>query len=214
MYSLHARTQIQYPHSSCTPTTNTLVTDYIDHSCYLTTLKINWNHRTFGGRWPSVSPAWYRSKWPGPSSSKDWVKSRETSVESVLRPRFELQTFRIQVRSITVELTRLLEADSGWAGHESLCGPVLPSFAKIGPVMWMVLLVDWKMASIIVPFQAMNACRGWEVQIHLFLTSFSGEVIPTRCNNCVYSSQWLYSTCFGWQFHPSSGVQCCIWPFR
>jgi len=30
------------------------------------------------------------------------------------------------------------------------------------------------------------------------------EIIPTRCNNCVYSSQWLYSTCFGWQFHPSS----------
>ena len=42
----------------------------------------------------------------------------------------------------------------------------------------------------------------------------SSEIIPTRCNNCVYSSQWLYSTCFGWQFHPSSGVQCCIWPFR
>ena len=42
----------------------------------------------------------------------------------------------------------------------------------------------------------------------------SSEIIPTRCNNCVYSLQWLYSTCFGWQFHPSSGVQCCIWPFR
>ena len=34
----------------------------------------------------------------------------------------------------------------------------------------------------------------------------SGEINPTRCNNCVYSSQWLYSTCFGWQFHPSSVV--------
>ena len=22
----------------------------------------------------------------------------------------------------------------------------------------------------------------------------SSEIIPTRCNNCVYSSQWLYST--------------------
>ena len=42
----------------------------------------------------------------------------------------------------------------------------------------------------------------------------NSEINPTRCNNCVYSSQWLYSTCFGWQFHPSSGVQCCIWPFR
>ena len=42
----------------------------------------------------------------------------------------------------------------------------------------------------------------------------NSEIIPTRCNNCVYSSQWLYSTCFGWQFHPSSGVQCCIWPLR
>ena len=38
----------------------------------------------------------------------------------------------------------------------------------------------------------------------------NSEIIPTRCNNCVYSSQWLYSTCFGLQFHPSSGVQCCI----
>ena len=42
----------------------------------------------------------------------------------------------------------------------------------------------------------------------------NSEIIPTRCNNCVYSSQWLYSTCFGRQFHPSSGVQCCIGPFR
>ena len=25
----------------------------------------------------------------------------------------------------------------------------------------------------------------------------NSEIIPTRCNICVYSSQWLYSTCFG-----------------
>ena len=37
---------------------------------------------------------------------------------------------------------------------------------------------------------------------------YSGEISPTRCNNCVFYSQWLYSTCFGWQSHPSSGVQC------
>ena len=24
-----------------------------------------------------------------------------------------------------------------------------------------------------------------------------GEISPTRCNNCVFYSQWLYSTCFG-----------------
>ena len=41
---------------------------------------------------------------------------------------------------------------------------------------------------------------------------YIGEISPTRCNNCVFYSQWLYSTCFGWQSHPSSGVQCCIWP--
>ena len=36
---------------------------------------------------------------------------------------------------------------------------------------------------------------------------YSSEISPTRCNNCVfYSPQWLYSTCFGWQSHPSSGV--------
>ena len=23
------------------------------------------------------------------------------------------------------------------------------------------------------------------------------EISPTRCNNCVFYSQWLYSTCFG-----------------
>ena len=34
----------------------------------------------------------------------------------------------------------------------------------------------------------------------------NSEINPTRCNNCVYSSQWLYSTCLGRQFHPSSGV--------
>ena len=41
----------------------------------------------------------------------------------------------------------------------------------------------------------------------LYCSSIS-EINPTRCNNCVYSSQWLYSTCYGWQFHPSSGVHC------
>ena len=36
---------------------------------------------------------------------------------------------------------------------------------------------------------------------------YSSEISPTRCNNCVfYSPQWLYSTCFGRQSHPSSGV--------
>ena len=25
----------------------------------------------------------------------------------------------------------------------------------------------------------------------------NSETNPTRCHNCVYSSQWLYSTCFG-----------------
>ena len=43
------------------------------------------------------------------------------------------------------------------------------------------------------------------------MDNYGGES-PTRCNNCVFYSQWLYSTCFGWQSHPSSGVQCCIWP--
>ena len=29
------------------------------------------------------------------------------------------------------------------------------------------------------------------------IESDTSEINPTRCNNCVYSSQWLYSTCFG-----------------
>ena len=36
---------------------------------------------------------------------------------------------------------------------------------------------------------------------------YSSEISPTRYNNCVfYSPQWLYSTCFGRQSHPSPGV--------
>ena len=41
----------------------------------------------------------------------------------------------------------------------------------------------------------------------------NSEINPTRCNNCVYSSQWLYSTCFGWQFHPSAET-CRVKPLR
>jgi len=26
---------------------------------------------------------------------------------------------------------------------------------------------------------------------------YIGEISPTRCNNCVFYSQWLYCTCFG-----------------
>ena len=55
---------------------------------------------------------------------------------------------------------------------------------------------------------------GKQPEKHRLKVVVSSEIIPTRCNNCVYSSQWLYSTCFGWQSHPSSGLQCCIWPFR
>ena len=46
--------------------------------------------------------------------------------------------------------------------------------------------------------------EGWVIQGTLtkLLTNcntllFSGEISPTRCNNCVFYSQWLYSTCFG-----------------
>ena len=36
---------------------------------------------------------------------------------------------------------------------------------------------------------------------------YSSEISPTRCNNCVFIlTQWLYSTCFGRQSHPSSRV--------
>jgi len=32
---------------------------------------------------------------------------------------------------------------------------------------------------------------------NLVTMKLCSEINPTRCNNCVYSSQWLYSTCFG-----------------
>ena len=50
-------------------------------------------------------------------------------------------------------------------------------------------------------------------EISLWLT-YGSEIIPTRCNNCVYSSQWLHSTCFGRQFHPSSGVHMLYMAFQ
>ena len=55
------------------------------------------------------------------------------------------------------------------------------------PIMWTVLLLSSVCLQPVLPY--------------------SGEISPTRCNNCVFYSQWLYSTCFGWQSHPSSGVQ-------
>ena len=53
-----------------------------------------------------------------------------------------------------------------------------------------------------------DTTRGWKLLDHLSDLSsnlifvvpcimLNSEIIPTRCNNCVYSSQWLYSTCFG-----------------
>ena len=40
----------------------------------------------------------------------------------------------------------------------------------------------------------------------------NSEIIPTRCNNCVYSSQWLYSTCFGWQGRVTPPEHVAVWP--
>jgi len=31
-----------------------------------------------------------------------------------------------------------------------------------------------------------------------YIMLYSGEISPARRNNCVFYSQWLYSTCFGW----------------
>ena len=66
---------------------------------------------------------------------------------------------------------------------------------------------------VLICFDAVTVVRQQPHQnrpIHLIFVvpciMLNSEIIPTRCNNCVYSSQWLYSTCFGWQFHPSSGV--------
>ena len=56
------------------------------------------------------------------------------------------------------------------------------------------------------------ATQFFDVNFIILEPSLGCEISPTRCNNCVFYSQWLYSTCFGWQSHPSSGVQCCIWP--
>jgi len=35
------------------------------------------------------------------------------------------------------------------------------------------------------------------VVVVIVVVVYSGEISPTRCNNCVFYSQWLYSTCFG-----------------
>ena len=73
--------------------------------------------------------------------------------------------------------------------------------------------------TIITEFLPISCYSSWDTNILLILSVLEyprlfdgGEISPTRCNNCVFYSQWLYSTCFGWQSHPSSGVQCCIWP--
>ena len=39
----------------------------------------------------------------------------------------------------------------------------------------------------------------------------NSEINPTRCNNCVYSSQWLYSTCFGWHIQHIQHIYSWWW---
>ena len=107
-------------------------------------------------------------------------------------------------------------------------GPCLgtsANFLKTPNTKWSTRTSGVTFLSFLVPYSVTSLITTLMVLVSIWLASDnfnwiwnsvtgSGEIIPTRCNNCVYSSQWLYSTCFGWQFHPSSGVQCCIGPFR
>ena len=45
----------------------------------------------------------------------------------------------------------------------------------------------------------LKGCGGKKVNLIFVVPCImlNSEINPTRCNNCVYSLQWLYSTCFG-----------------
>ena len=44
----------------------------------------------------------------------------------------------------------------------------------------------------------LSVVRNWRFLIFVVpCIMLNSEINPTRCDNCVYSSQWLYSTCFG-----------------
>ena len=50
------------------------------------------------------------------------------------------------------------------------------------------------------PSPSVEVKNAWNFIYLIFVVPcimLNSEIIPTRCNNCVYSSQWLYSTCFG-----------------
>ena len=53
--------------------------------------------------------------------------------------------------------------------------------------MWMELIKKKNLAA---DFEILNVQTGRE-------DDENSEINPTRRNNCVYTSQWLYSTCFG-----------------
>ena len=79
-----------------------------------------------------------------------------------------------------------------------------------------LLFYDWQ-SRLIVSGENHNRTSWYCLKLNLIfvvpcIMLYIGEISPTRCNNCVFYSQWLYATGFGWQSHPSSGVQCCIWP--
>ena len=73
-------------------------------------------------------------------------------------------------------------------------------------------IVNWKAQHVPIAVYIHYTSWWWATNIPEICRGCSGEISPTRYKNCVFYSQWLYSTCFGWQSHPSSGVQCCIWP--
>ena len=119
-------------------------------------------------------------------------------------------------------LIRILESDTDSkftqrVGSKSLTEPsVILSSLIDCHVAWYHLLT-FELLSFTACYKMLLVEINWSSSLSNYfgtLNSPSSEIIPKRCNNCVYSSQWLYSTCFGRQFHPSSGVQCCIWPFR
>ena len=88
------------------------------------------------------------------------------------------------------------------------------SFQKLKDNIWIKKCQYFKTKTLFWAQKLQGLLRNWNLIFVVPCIMLNSEIIPTRCNNCVYSSQWLYSTCFGWQFHPSSGLQCCIWPFR
>ena len=117
--------------------------------------------------------------WVGPRARLDGGKFRPTGIRSPDRPALSQSLYRLSYPSHGLYwVTRgkytpmYFEPFSGVPDYPDFCLCKQRFLRKQSVLIFLIFVVPCIMLYI-------------------------GEISPTRCNNCVFYSQWLYSTCFG-----------------